>query len=124
MSILIRSTADWFRCIRSTVAEEHYAAFVKLGRLLAGAASYRRPPPVSLPGRPATPPPAPPALPPPVPLDSRPASWVPRGKAVAHPGKATDGDPPYSRAQLERMNTRFAERLEHAIAQGKERPHA
>jgi hypothetical protein len=39
MSILIRSTADWFRCISSTVPERHFAAFAKLGRLLAGAAS-------------------------------------------------------------------------------------
>jgi hypothetical protein len=59
-----------------------------------------------------------------VPLDSRPASWVPRGKAVERPSKATDGEWPYSRAQLTDMNARFVERLESAIAHGKERPHA
>jgi hypothetical protein len=49
---------------------------------------------------------------------------VPRGKAVERPSKATDGEWPYSRAQLTDMNARFVERLESAIAHGKERPHA
>jgi hypothetical protein len=46
---------------------------------------------------------------------------VPRGKAIARPSN-TDAQEPYSREQLERMDARFVERLERAIARGKERP--
>jgi hypothetical protein len=125
MSIPITSTAEWLRCIgpTATLAERH-AALAKLVRLLCGDAAHRLPPPVSLAGRLA-------AAPPPTTSSAVPAvklsSWrqaLPRGKTAALPSTDADAREPYSREQLERMNARFHHAFEHAIAQGKERPHA
>jgi hypothetical protein len=107
------STIDWFHRRRRTAApKDPYQAFLsRLLHLLAADASWREPPPVSLPGRPngsVAPEPAPPV-----------SSWQ-VGKADRP--MPSDGDPPYSAAELEQMNQRFAAALERAIKHGKERP--
>src|SRR5262249_57893089 len=121
MSIHIASTAEWFRCIRGTSAE-HHAALYRLVRLLAGDASHRPPPPVSLPGRPPT---APPAAAPPPPVTPTVRYFrraPPAGKVINAPSKDHDGNGPYSDQQLARINASFIERLERAIARGQEHP--
>jgi hypothetical protein len=114
MSIRIASTAEWFRCIRGTSAE-HHAALFKLVRMLSG--DDRRPrPPISLPGRSAMPTAPPPASPSAI-RQHRLWRWAPPREP-----KDADAREPYSREQLERMDTRFIERLERAIARGQEQP--
>jgi hypothetical protein len=55
MSIRITSTAEWFRCISpAATLEERRAALAKLIRMLVGDTTRPRPP-ISLPGRLATP---------------------------------------------------------------------
>jgi hypothetical protein len=123
MSIQITSTAEWFRCIgRTATLQERQAALAKLVRLLVGDTTRPRPP-ISLPGRLALPVAPPPAIA----LSPTPTLryWrraVPTGKAITRPSSDADAREPYSREQLERMDTRFIERLERAIAHGKERP--
>jgi hypothetical protein len=122
MSIHIASTSEWFRCIgpTATLAERH-AALAKLVRLLVGDATRSRPP-ISLPGRPAAPTaPAAEALP--VKLRSY-RQALPQGKVINSPSRDGDAREPYSRRRLKHMNRSFVKRLERAIADGQERPHA
>jgi hypothetical protein len=122
MSIPITSTSEWFRCIHGTSAE-HRAALFKLVRMLSG--DDRRPrSPISLSGRPAMPT-APPSAPvPAAPTVSYFRRVLPTGKVINAPSKDSDGDGPYRKALLLRMDLRFTQRLERAIAHGQERPHA
>src|SRR5262245_13139057 len=122
------SLTDWFHHGRRTTApapSARQAALKRLIRLLAGD-GRRPPPPVTLAGRPTSNGYANQAAPP------VPPRWKPDSKWDHGPGRPahvsparepshSDGDPPYSREELERMNERFAQRLERAFARGKER---
>jgi hypothetical protein len=117
MSISIRTAAEWFHHIRGTPAE-HRAALYRLIRMLCG--DDRRPrPPVSLPGRMPAAALAPTPPTPPVRYFRR---APPAGKMANAPSTDADGRDPYSRKQLDRMDRRFAQRLELAIARKQERP--
>jgi hypothetical protein len=123
MSIPITCTAEWFRCIGTAATlEERHAALYQLVRLLAGDASHRPPPQISLPGRPAAAPP--PATAPAVPTVRYFRRALPRGKVINAPSKDSDGREPYSRRRLRRMDRSFVKRLERAITRGEEQPHA
>jgi hypothetical protein len=123
MPIPITSTAEWFRCIGPTATlQERQAALAKLVRMLCGDSS-RPPSLISLAGRPAPPSAPPSATPSAVPPVER-RSWrqaLPRGKTATQPWTDADARDPYSREQLERMDARFAQRLQHAITHGQER---
>jgi hypothetical protein len=119
MSIPVASASEFFRCISSATRKERHAAFVTLVRLLMRDA--RRPrPAISLPGRPAAPPPTAPPL---VKLRSH-RRAIPQGKGVNAPSKNGDAREPYSPRRLKFMNRSFVKRLERAIAHGQEQPHA
>jgi hypothetical protein len=93
-----------------------------LARALTGDTERPRPP-VTLAGqRPdSVPQPTPPPAPPPPPMWTRPIHDRPKSSHVEpEPGDERNGD--YSREQLKRMNARFVERVERAIAAGDERP--
>jgi hypothetical protein len=118
MSISVASASEFFRCIGSAIRKERHAAFATLVRLLIHDA--RRPrPAISLPGRPAAPPPTAPPL---VKLRSH-RRAIPQGKMVNAPSRDGDAREPYSRRRLKFMNRSFVKRLERAIANGQERPH-
>jgi hypothetical protein len=122
MSIQITSRAEWFRCIGpAATLEERHAALAKLVRMLVGDAARPRPP-ISLPGRPTLPTSPPPATAPAPPTVRYFRRALPTGKVINAPSKDSDARDPYSREQLERMHTRFVERLERAIARGEEQP--
>lgn len=115
--------AHWFSCITSVVPAEHDAALARLVRMLTGDADRPRPP-ISLPGRPADPPPARSLV------NTETNSTAPRSGLAASYATSTLVNAPYEpgdeqvgawpRDALERMNRRFAERLERAIASGQE----
>jgi hypothetical protein len=116
----ITSTAEWFRAIGPTATlEERRAALAKLVRMLVGDSARPRPP-ISLPGRPAIPPPPPPVGPPTTPAGSPLRHYSAIGNF--EPGDEQEGA--WSTEQRLKMDRRFVERLERAIAQGKEQPHA
>jgi hypothetical protein len=123
MSISIVSTADWFRCIRSSSPAERHAALARLVRLLCGDASHRPPPSVSLARRPALPAAPPTSSPVATTRQKSERRTLPWGKTAAQPPTDADARDPYSREELEQMDSRFVRRLEHAINCGKERPH-
>src|SRR5262249_37692394 len=123
MSIHITSMTEWFRCIGGTAAE-HHAALAKLVRLLVGDATHRPRASISLPGQPAPPTAPPPATTPATPPVRYVRPALPTGKVIRAPSKDSDGRGPYSVRRLRHMNTRFHRALEHAIAHGKEQPHA
>jgi hypothetical protein len=119
-TIRIWSVGEWFRCIGpSTTPRERRAALAHLIRMLTGDANRPRSP-ISLPGRPVNP--APPTLP--LAPDEQPSSGSKWGRlpipAARGEPTAEDAEWTYTRDALERMNRRFAERLERAIASGQE----
>jgi hypothetical protein len=120
--------SDWFHRKRQAPKDPHKIFLSRLLSMLAGDRSQRVPPPPTLPGRPPAPPAASAAPPP--------SAWRPDNrwerpepparKAVGNGDRDTerDGDPPYSREQLELMNHRFVTALERAIENGNEKPGA
>jgi len=101
------------------------AAHARLVRMLAHDGQHRRPPPVTLPGQPASngpiDPPAAAELP-----EQWTGGWkelyvAPRATAGEHSRpKPNDGNGPYSRGELLRMNRRFIGAIERAFANREE----
>jgi hypothetical protein len=107
MSTHITSTTQWFRCISpAAMPAERHAALAQLVRMLAGDATHRPPPPVSLPGRCAMPT-ATPVKPAPTPVGSPRRHYSTIGNP--EPGDEQIGDWP--RFKLEAMDRRFIARL-------------
>jgi len=96
----------------------HQTFLTRLLALLAADASKRTPPRPTLPGQPANggTAPSPPALVwrSPIRWDHEPSERRP----VGNKPMPTDGDPPYTRDQLQRMDSKFVNRLELALAAG------
>jgi hypothetical protein len=126
------SSIDWFHRGRKTAApgDPQPAALRRLIRMLAGDASQRTPPPVTLAGQPTNGSivhDEPPALP-----DERRGSKWGRVQSTlrGHVGRsnlpegnepiAEDANGPYSREELERMDRKFVSRLERAFESGEE----
>jgi len=104
---------------KSTAVKTIQRAHARLIRLLAGDASRRTPPPISLAGRLADL--VPPSIPSPRPPPARRAPvYGHKGKVHRDKSEEDDGANPYTREQLACMNARFVARVEQAFASGLE----